>query len=630
MRSRLINLCVALCLASPVAARADSRDDARLHKAFYLEKQSHDYAAARALYVEVGRGAEGDAAAQARRGAERCRDNLAAEDFGRLMPPETVFFAEVKRPGQILEKIAGMIGLTGDDMRAVLDKRPSVDAKSPVNIPQHIIISPSIFEALSSFGGISVGLTQFDPDSDSPPTGLLVLHHGDYAALKGTLETAFQFSPTAQKIGELPTFGAAIPDFGKVTGVLTEALLIVGNSRELVEGAVGRLLDESKPSLASREDRKELAEQRRNATVFAYCDLQTVVKLAAEKHGGDSEFAAINALADLRSLQWASGSLAIHDGELSIQFAVRMTEDQHSLVYNMMRLPPMTRKCLKLVPADAAGFVGLGLNPAWANAAASAVQTEQGKTAVTGLDIGRELFGNIQEICAFILPGGSGSEDGSSNMPNAGLVMSVNDSARSIALWDQLLSIPGLISGDQPISPKPIRIGEIEARTYSLPEVGKVYVSRVGGSILVATSRTAVRAACQAHQGGKSILDDAVIGKALERMPADSSILAVGHIGRLAKVASRDNPGMAMAAGPAAELMSKTVAWVGVGQSPDRFTVRIAVSGLPNVNDALARFGPMINGFAQMAGGQSDDDDKPVDRPKRKSKSKRSRQHEAQ
>jgi hypothetical protein len=612
-------------------ARAAGSDDARLHKAYYLEKQSHDYSGAKALYEQVAGDADGSVAVQARRGAERCRDHLAAEDFARLMPPETLFFAEVKRPGQIIEKVAGMIGLTGDDMRAVLDKRPNVDSKSPVNIPQHIIISPSLFEALSSFGGIAVGVTKFNPEDDGAPTGVMVLHHGDYAALKGILETAFQFSPTAQKIADLPTFGTTLPDMGNLTGVLTEALLIVGNNRELVEGSVGRLLDEKKPSLTSRDDRKELGEQRKNTTIFAYCDLQAVVKIAAEQAKGDSEFAAINALADLRSLQYASGSLAIHEGELSIQFAVQMTEDQHSLVYNMMRLPPMTRKCLKMVPADAAGFIGFGLNPAWANAAATAMQPEKGKTAVTGLDIGRELFGNIQELCAFIMPGGSGSDDGSSRMPNAALVMSVNDSARSIALWDQLLSIPGLVTGDQPLSSKPIQIGDIEAKTYSLPEVGKLYVSRVGGSILVATSRAAVRAAGQAHQGGKSILDDAVIGKALERMPADSSILAVGHLGRLTKVAARENPGMAMAAGPAADLMSKTIAWVGVGQSPDRFTVRIAVSGLPNVNEALARFGPMLNGFTQMMGHDDGDHERKADRPKKKkSKSKRSREQEVQ
>jgi hypothetical protein len=54
---------------------------------------------------------------------------------------------------------------------------------------------------------------------------------------------------------------------------------------------------------------------------------------------------------------------------------------------------------------------------------------------------------------------------------------------------------------------------------------------------------------------------------------------------------------MAMVAGPASELCSQTVAWIGLGQAPNQLTLRASVRGLPNVNEALKKFAPMINGM---------------------------------
>src|SRR6185295_14682170 len=89
-------------------------------------------------------------------------------------------------------------------------------------------------------------------------------------------------------------------------------------------------------------------------------------------------------------------------GAMGFDLAVHLADDHHSFAYNLMRLPPMTRNCLGKVPGNAAGFFGLGLNPQLVLAAAPAVEKN---VPVSAMDIGREIFGNIQEICAFVLPG---------------------------------------------------------------------------------------------------------------------------------------------------------------------------------------------------------------------------------
>lgn len=637
-RTRIPLIAPALALflisAAPASALAQSSNQPDLYKAYYLEKEAKDYAAARALYNKVASArVSEEVAASARAGADRCRDHLAAQNFASLMPPETMAYVEITRPGQIVEKLCEMFGLTTNDMQQVLAKRPSKTSTAPFHVPEEVAISPALFEVLGSFGGAAFAMTSFDPNEGGPPTGLAVIHHGDATLLKGLLETAFQFSPIAEKVGDMPTFGFHCSEMGDITGVLTQSLLIVGTGRDLVEGAVKRLVNTDTPSLGTREDLSEVLTDRTGATIFAFCDLSAVLKRVTSAMDEDDkrEFQVANVLGDLEHLRWATYSMGIHDGALTTQLAVRYADDHRSIVYNLLRLPPMTRQCLSRVPKDAAGFFGLGLNPALVQAAADAAGQPGDKVAVTGFDIGREFFGNIREVCAFIVPGAMSEGEGEvSKIPNVGILLAVNDVARSKALWNQLLTIPGLVAGKEPIAPKTVQIGETDVMSYVIPEFGRVYLAEMDGCIAIGLTRTALKAAMQAGSKNRSVLDDPVLGKVIEKMPTDSSIMVVAHIGRLAKVAAGSGDmSMAMAAGPAAELCNNTVAWLGLGQSPTQLTLRTSISGLPNINAAIKKFSPMINAFAGQAGAfqQEKDDVVKVEKRKEKNVSKKRKQN---
>ena len=606
---RLIATLLSIALFAPIAAlRAEPGDNPDLYKAYFLEHACRDYGEARNLY----RAAASDASPLNRRAAQagenRCRDQLAAQNMATLMPPDALAYLEINRPGEILEKLCDMLGLTTNDMRAILADRPSADDKSPFHIPNHVAISPALFECLRAFGGGAVGLTSFDPKGEAKPTGLLVIHHGDATLMRGLLETAFQFAPVAQKIADLPTFGYDCPKMGTITGVLTDGLLIVGTGRDLIEGAVSRLTSDA-PSLASREDLREVMTQRTGATLFAFCDIQGCLKSArtAMSDRDLREFNVANAVADIDSFRWASFSFGIRDKALGAQIAVRLADDHHSMAYNLLRLPPMSRKCLDAVPPNAAAIFGLGLNPALVNAAVDTARSHAANHGVTGLDIGREFFGNIQELCGFVMPGETKSgEDahGPKQIPNGGVILAVNDPARSKALWNQLLSLPGLVEGSEPVAPEETKIGETDAMAYTIPHIGKVYMSELDGRIALATSRSALKAMIHAKSKGKSIANDEVMGPVIAKMPADSSIMLAAHFGRLAEI-QMNKGGLGMFAGQAKESLSKMVAWAGIGESPNQLTVRIAIGGLPDVNDSLKTFGPMINSFANMAIEQS-------------------------
>ncbi len=588
------------------ALESDTDSNSALHEAYYLEKEMKDYAAARAGYEEVlGSRPSARDARVARAGADRCRDYLIATDFASVMPPEAVAYLELRRPGDIARQLAGMLGLTDKSIAAALAERPSMQATVPFHIPSEIVISPAIFDAMSEFGGAAVALTDIDIEGDRPPTGVVVIHHGDVKMLKGALETAFQFAPTAEKIHGLPTFGAQLPEVGLVTGVLTESLLVVGTNRGLVEGVASRIQGGRETSLASNQELTAAMEGRRAGTLFAYVDLQKVI---ASVKGNlsprdEREFAQVNAIADLEGLRWATLSFGIDDDVLAARLAVRLADDHHSLVYNFLRLSPMSMNCLSKVPSDAGAIIGIGLNPeikiegsARGDSASDPVSRPP---AISGFDIGREFFGNMQEICAFVVPGTMGTiKQGRHDMPvpNVGVVVSVNDSAKSMALWNEILKLPGLFGGKEPVAPEETTVSGVTATAYTIPEFGRVYLGELDGCVVFGLTRDALKAAVQTHKSGRSILKDDSLGRVVKNMPADTSILFAAHAGRLAHVATgANNMQVSMVANPVSQICQDTVVWFTVAQSPNQFTVRFATAGLPKINDILKRFGPVIN-----------------------------------
>lgn len=590
-------------LAPPIARASAEQPEAVLHRAYFTENVAKDYAGARMLYNQATKAdLSDDLKLVARIGADRCRDHIAADDFSTLMPPDTLVYAELRRPGELIAALSDMLGMTPDSMRALLDQRPDAAAGTMVNMPRQIALSPTLLDALSSFGGAAVGLTEIDLGGHHPPSGVLVIHHGDVKLIKGLIETAFQFAPTTEKIAGLPTFHSPVPELGGVTGVLTEGLLIVGNDRNLVQGAADRLVGNLTDSLRSRPDLKDVFAERGDRMFFAFGDLTRVYDLAKQQAGEHDrdDLVAANTLLDLEHLRWATLSFGADRGALGLTARVCYADDHRSLVYNMLRLPPMSRDSMRYVPGDAAAVFGIGLNPTLAHIAAGRAEDS---TDVTGFDIPREIFGNIREISAFVVAGPAGHTlDGRDPIPNAAIVIASNDIVRSRTLWNELLRIPGQTVGKGPVEPSEFEIAGNTVTSYFIPELGKIYVTEIDNCLSIGLTRRAIKGVIEAKTSQRSILDDEAMGPAIARLPDSAGVVLVGHVGRLAEVGGEmGEPELAAASGPASKLCRNTTFWFGVGQSRTQLTLTGALTGLPNVNEAVTMFGPLLQGRHQHA-----------------------------
>ena len=80
---------------------------------------------------------------------------------------------------------------------------------------------------------------------------------------------------------------------------------------------------------------------------------------------------------------------------LRSEIELRLRHGHQSLVYNFFRTPPIDRDTLDSVPQGAAAFLAGSLNELASRYTPSATNDAGAAPVVTGLDIGREFFGNI-------------------------------------------------------------------------------------------------------------------------------------------------------------------------------------------------------------------------------------------
>ncbi len=287
-----------------------------------------------------------------------------------------------------------------------------------------------------------------------------MIHPGTSDLVRGILETGVQLVPSNEQLGGYPTF--RIED--KVWVVKTQRLILVSPAKSQIESALSQLADSSQPSLADQGSFRTARLENKDAMFFAFADThQAVERFGHTMHDGA---AIARVVLDLDHLQSLTAAVSTNDQGLRVRLHAGMDEDHKSLAYGLIRTVPLSREALQHVPASAAIVAGIGMNPKLLPAAAI-VGSVTGQQHLTALDVGREIFANIQEVGVFILPSVVETND---EIPNFGLVIASNDADKSAALWNQLLSLPAELHVDDGSAIEEIEIVGTACGKYSFPD----------------------------------------------------------------------------------------------------------------------------------------------------------------
>jgi hypothetical protein len=414
--------------------------------------------------------------------------------------------------------------------------------------------------------------------------------------VRGLIETAAQFIEPTEPIGG---FGTIRIEPG-VFVTFTHRLVIAGTSRDLVADTVERLTSGKGQSLADRDEIQELKQQRDDGLVFAYVDVKSALAAVNKVARHDQDVMQVVGMAygmlDAAHMRSLSASVGSSPEGFFTEFRMLLDEGHANFAYNLIRTPPMTGRSLKCVPAGAAVVVSMGINPASSPEDAQlAASKADSLRYVTGLDLGRELFANIEEIALFAVPGER--HTGGLEIPDVGLVIAAADPVKSQHLWDYLLTIPSKVMGHEFPEPISEQIAGTDVRVYPMPEGVTIRIAQIDHSVIVAPTKAAMAAAVETFRSGKSILTDPAVKAATGQITDETSIVLFAHAGRCAQIGAQfcppeEMPIVRMVGDALGSMMLTAV----IDESATRLRVAANLTGLPKVKDLIEMGSKMIPG----------------------------------
>ncbi len=567
---------VLVALATVGSAASAQTPAQRLHEAFYLEQTKGDFAAAAKLYAQVAEagGAPAELRSEARSRLAACQEELAATDFARLLPPEPLAFVELNRPGERLGRLLEKMGLL-----ATPGGQPLAPGQN------RLAISPDVVNALLGVRGCALAITGFDPTRQQP-MGVVVLHPGDVELIRGLIETALPVqSDVVDPIDGYPTY--------RVEGVyvtLTKRLMIAATSPAEIEAVLERTKDAGAPSLAANPDMADVLKQRGDALLF-FCvnpkPLMPLLNVAMAGAAQSREVALVRALLDPQSLRSLSGRFDLSDQGVVLEVALRLDKGHRNLVYNFLRRPAIDPATLRGVPAGSAALLALAMNAAPAQYATPAASADAGPPIVTALDLGRELFANINGIAICLMPPVG---DAQGPVPDLAAIITVNDPAKSQAFWQQMLGIASVAGGAPSLEGAARDMGGVPVRSYRCHEGVTVHMATVGHSLLVASTEPALERCLKSLRDGPSVLDDTGLAGPLGRLGPNTTLAVLAHPGRCLEVAKRYmSSADAAEVAPVAPLLAETTATLTVEHSNETLRLALAVAGVPDVSGLVSQ-----------------------------------------
>jgi hypothetical protein len=562
------------------AAAQEPAGDAlsQFQKAYYLEAHEHDLAGAAAVYEKV---AADQAAGEKLRAEAKSRlvaigEDLASADFARLMPPEVIAYAHLAEPGEHIERLLAMMGLVGPAPTGAAGAKP-LKLGEGIVLPADFTVSPALVEELKQIHGAAIGLTGID--DQGRPAGLVAVHPGNCKLVRGLIETAVQLLEPGEPIGGFKTY--RVPDYGWI--MMTARLALAADSREELAAAAERLANPAAPCLATSASFQKVAADAKGSLLFVYVDGPQAVKRFGSQLSGQ-QGAVIRTLLDLEHFESLVVTLSTNEQGVSLKAQMNLMPGHKNMIYALVRTAPMTRRSLDLVPRGAAGVLTVGLNPP--GPAVATVTNADGTPSISLMDVGRELFGNIDEVSVFAIER-EGEAKRRGQLPEIGAVIAVKDAAKSEALWNQILSLAMLFGARHAQPAAEVEIEGRKGRVYQFDDIGPLAVVRTDGELIVGT-QTAVSAAVRAGRDKSSILTDEQFQPLLAKLTPHASKALLVDVGRAVKIVND------MEAGPNSQeyrmiqaIVRDMKVSIVTDEAPNRLTIQADLTGLPKFRDIV-------------------------------------------
>ncbi|MBN1392435.1 MAG: hypothetical protein JW947_06480, partial [Sedimentisphaerales bacterium] len=463
--------------------------------------------------------------------------------------------------------------------------------KSPADI-MAALLNPSMMAEFKKIKGMAVGVTGITQNNNPP--SVAVLYPGKSDALRGLIMMGLNMAGTA---GD-PIEGMQSINIQNFAGaVYDDKVIIIAQPANQLQWCVKQYKGiTSQPTLASNN--KSFAkiskkQRQKNAlTVWANVDeaYAGFMKLGLNPQG----ILQANAIVDFNSIDEFIMTVSMEPNSLNCKADVLFKDGHHCLAYDMIRTPNISRTALEAVPSDAIAVAS------WALSSGSGVQADKVRANIqniTGLDIGREIYANIEQVSVFAMPSAGGPAGWQALPGSAGLAITSRNPQQTRQILATLLGTVNAM-GNKPSEPVDSNAGKFRIGAEGGKEI-YCHMNQVGNTTMLSLNRSIIDASAASVKNKKSICTAGPLALAVNKLPSTTSKIILVNAGGAIRLA-----GPAMDIGPLSDeqrsqfnasmeqlaaAADHTTLEIRTDEQVNSFSINAAVTGIPPLNEV---FGP--------------------------------------
>jgi hypothetical protein len=531
---------------------------------------------------------------------------LSEADPATLMPPDTLIYVELGSPGKQVDTILNMLKGTPLENPLAAIGRGHQGGPSPGDIVSGFL-NPNMMAEFKKIRGAGVGITGL---AEQDPPVIVVLFPGKSDALRGLLFGALTFLGKPIEAVE----GMQMVEFTDGGGAAyDDNVVILASPPAYTAGQLTWCVKQYKgvtnePTLASsnksfarinKKDRKENA-----FTIWANVDqaYTTLTKLFPEGQIPQHILHA-NGIADFNGIDDLIASLSLKEDGIALQANVSLKDGYNSLAYNMFQTPQLSKAAFDVVPSGAIAI--LSIAPGGADSPRARFLQQQIKNA-SGLEIGGDIFANIDQITLYVLPSAISSGQVPAGIPplatSIGLVLTSENPRQTRQILTGLLMATNLLanqSGDD---------SEADVGRYQFELVNNLqlhcYTNQEKKATVLSLNPAVIEASASALGTRQSVISGGTLKDAVNKLSPGASKLALINVGGALRtgmpllLSGMEEPGddVKELITQVADSCEKTTIRFRTQEDPENLNVRAEIRDLPPVSEL---FGPMMQ-LSQM------------------------------
>ena len=538
-------------------------------------------------------------------------EGLGNADPASLMPRETLVYLEIGSPGQQVATILSMLkgtplenplsilGMKDGPQSSGSGQKSEGGSKNPIQM-LNALLNPSMLAELEKVRGIGVGLQDI---SNNNPPALVVLYPGRSDALKGLLQMALTgLSNSSGQIEGMTSF-----TFGDgAAAAFDDTVVILASpspkAKELLQWSVRQYKGRAnEPSLASgnKSFAKISKQARQQNALTLWLNVDTAYAKLTKMLPADKmpqQLMLADSLVEIKNISDLIATLSLRETGLALEANVGFKPGYQSLAYSLIRTPNLNKTALKAIPADAVALLSLTLGAAGTPQAQAA--GDQIRRA-TGLDLGPEIFGNIEQVSIFIVPPKESVLPQGPKVPpitrSVGLALTSRNPEKTQALLMTLLRTANQVAEDTQQPPTGTGRYEI-ALTNGMKLFG--HTDEANQTLVLSLNSQLVEQSATATRQDASVLTGGPLQDALATLSPTTSKLIVINVGAALRLAEQNSQFSSDEEAQQAKKLieeliqasQKTTIRLLTSEAADSFGLRLSISDLPPIRQL---FGPI-------------------------------------